>query len=91
MTIRQSPSTSKDYVGLDDVVRLLPQIAEHGKDRLYNLGSGSNSSHSDVAAWLERKGIKVSFASSSEPAVSFPFLSIDRLRAEFEPPGCPFS
>ena len=91
VTIRQSPSTSKDYVGLDDVVRLLPQIAEHGKERLYNLGSGSNSSHSDVAAWLERKGIKVSFASSSEPAVSFPSLSIDRLRAEFAPPGCPFS
>ena len=91
VTIRQSPSCSKDYVGLDYVVRLLPQIAEHGTERLYNLGSGSNSSHSDVAAWLERKGIKVSFASSPEPAVSFPSLSIDRLRAEFEPPGCPFS
>lgn len=91
VTIRQSPATSKDYVGLDDVVRLLPQIAEHGTERLYNLGSGTNSSHSDVAAWLERKGIKVTFATSSESAVSFPSLSIDRLRAEFEPPGCPFS
>ena len=90
-TIRQSPSTSKDYVGLRDVVRLLPMIAEHGKKRLYNLGSGSNSSHSDVAAWLERNGMKVSFAAASECAPSFPSLSIDRLRAEFEPPGCPFS
>jgi nucleoside-diphosphate-sugar epimerase len=88
--IRQSPSISKDYVSLCDVVRLLPQIAEHGKERLYNLGSGVNSSHSDVAAWLERKGITVTFASSPEPADGFPSLSIDRLRAEFETPKCPF-
>ena len=91
VSIRQPPTVSKDYVGLDDVVRLLPLIAVHGKERLYNLGSGVNSSHSDVAAWLERKGTKVTFTASTEPAVSFPSLSIDRLRAEFEPPGCPLS
>jgi nucleoside-diphosphate-sugar epimerase len=91
ITIRQPPSIAKDYVDLCDVVRLLPQIAEHGKERIYNLGSGSNSSHSDVAAWLERKGFTVNFAASSERAVSFPSLSIERLRAEFEPPRSPFS
>lgn len=90
VTIRQSPSTSKDYVGLRDVIRLLPQIAEYGKERIYNLGSGHNSSHTDVAAWLERKGITVNFAAASERAISFPPLSIERLRAEFEPPSCPF-
>ncbi len=90
VTIQQPPTTAKDYVALQDVVRLLPLIACKGRQRLYNLGSGINTSHVAVAAWLEAQGVKVRFASERIEKPHFPVLSIDRLSAEFEPPGDPF-
>lgn len=92
VTIQQPAKTSKNYVALADVVRLLPLIAKRGQQRLYNLGSGRNTSHAEVAAWLERQGTRVRFASSEAASISlsFPPLAIDRLAAEFQPPEDPF-
>jgi len=92
VTIQQPVDTAKNYVALADVVRLLPLIAELGQQRLYNLGSGRNTRHAEVAAWLERQGTRVRFASGEAACtgLSFPPLAIDRLAAEFEPPGDPF-
>jgi nucleoside-diphosphate-sugar epimerase len=93
VTIQQPADTAKDYVTLADVVRLLPLIAERGQQRLYNLGRGSNTSHAEVAAWLERQGARVRFASGERASsgLSFPPLVIERLAAEFEPPADPFA
>lgn len=92
VTIQQPANTTKNYVTLDDVVRLLPLIAERGQQRLYNLGSCRNTSHAEVAAWLERQGVRVRFASGTTATIdpSFQPLVIDRLAAEFPPPGDPF-
>ena len=94
VTIRQHADTTKNYVALSDVVRLLPLIAEHGQERLYNLGSCITTSHSDVALWLESQGINVRFAnetwSNLSEALSFPPLLVNRLVAEFPPPTDPF-
>ena len=92
VTIQQPADTAKNYVALADVVRLLPLIEERGQQRLYNLGSALNTSHAEVAAWLERQGTRVRFASgeAASTGLSFAPLAIDRLAAEFEPPGDPF-
>ena len=94
VTIRQHADSQKNYVALSDVVRLLPLIAESGQKRLYNLGSCVNTSHSEVAVWLEGQGISVRFApetlSNLSEALSFPPLSVNRLVAEFPPPADPF-
>ncbi len=90
VTIQQSPGTSKDYVHLADVVRLLPLIAEQGQQRIYNLGSGRNTSHAQVAAWLERQGVDVQFAAQAPACFRFPTLQIARLAVEFAPPEEPF-
>ena len=90
VTIQQPASMAKDYVALQDVVRLLPQIVLHGRQRLYNLGFGRNTTHQEVATWLERQGVTVRFASHASSCLYFPELSIGRLSAEFEPPGAPF-
>jgi nucleoside-diphosphate-sugar epimerase len=86
VTIQQAPSTEKDYVALADVVELLPAIAERGQERLYNLGSGRNTTHGEVAAWLEQQGTVVRFSNEASPGPSFPTLSIKRLLAEFPAP-----
>lgn len=88
--IQQPADTAKDYVAMADVVRLLPRIACQGKQRLYNLGSGRNTSHREVAAWLEQQGVTVRFAAKAATGISFPPLSIKRLAAEFEPPVSAF-
>lgn len=92
VTIQQPADTAKNYAALADVVRLLPLLAEQGRQRLYNLGSGHNTSHGQVAAWLERQGIPVRFASGegASSGLSFPPLAIERLAAEFELPADPF-
>jgi nucleoside-diphosphate-sugar epimerase len=90
VTIQQPADTAKDYVALADVVRLLPLIAKQGGQRLYNLGSGCNSTHAEVAAWLERQGVQVRFGAQATSGLSFPPLAIERLAAEFEPPADPF-
>ncbi len=88
--IQQPADTAKDYVALADVVRLLPQIGRHGRERLYNLGSGRNTSHAEIAIWLKRQGAAVRFVPQISSGHSFPPLVIERLAAEFEPPGDPF-
>jgi nucleoside-diphosphate-sugar epimerase len=92
VTIQQPADTAKDYVALADVVRLLPLIAERGQQRLYNLGSGRNTSHAEVATWLERQSARVRFApgEAASSGLNFPTLAIERLAAEFEPPDDPF-
>ena len=92
VTIQQPVDTAKNYVAMEDVVRLLPLIADQGKQRLYNLGSAHNNTHAEVAAWLKRQGINVHFTSAKNdsPGLSFPPLAIERLLAEFKPPADPF-
>lgn len=92
VTIQQPADTAKNYVPLADVARLLPLIAERGQQRLYNLGSGHNTSHAEVAAWLERQGARICFSAgvAASSGLSFPPLVIERLAAEFEPPVGPF-
>lgn len=92
VTIEQPADTIKNYVGLTDVVRLLPLIVEQGRHRLYNLGSVKNTSHAEVASWLVRQGAKVQFASepSGTTGPTFQPLNIDRLAAEYSVPTDPF-
>lgn len=90
VTIHQPAVMAKDYVALSDVLRLLPLIAEKGKQRLYNLGSGFNICHADIAGWLEGQGIRVRFSKQTDRCTTFAPLQIDRLMEEFDPPGEPF-
>lgn len=86
VTIQQPANFAKDYVSLDDVVRLLPEMAVKGKRRLYNLGSGTSTQHSQIAEILQHLGVTVRFASPSTSEQSFPSLNISRLLQEFTPP-----
>lgn len=89
-TILQPYTTTKNYIALSDVVRLVPRIAVKGKHRLYNLGSCKNTSHFELAKWLQRQDIRVNFTSQAISSMSFSELMIERLIHEFDPPGDPF-
>lgn len=91
VVIRQAPDTAKDYIDLKDVVQILPKIAVHAKKRLYNVASGNNTSHFEIAAWLTKQGVKVKFAKKKDPSIKFIPIDTNRLRTEFGKIKNPFS
>jgi nucleoside-diphosphate-sugar epimerase len=83
---RQSSRSEKDYISLARLVRLLPALAVHGRQRLYNVASGRNTSHGEIADALRASfGWQVSFAPGA-PDVRFPRIDIGRAAHEFGPP-----
>jgi nucleoside-diphosphate-sugar epimerase len=84
--LHQSLRSSKDYVALPDVVAALQAIAEHGGARLYNVASGSNTTHDAIAAKLsECCGWRFDVRAESS-AWRFPRIDITRLSTEFAAP-----
>ncbi len=83
LTLRTSLESARDYVRVDDVVTALIDIATAGRQRVYNLASGHNVSHGALAARLvELTGCRVEVLPGA-PTVSFPEISVERLREEF--------
>ena len=83
---RQSSRSEKDYISLARLVRLLPALAMQGRRRLYNVASGRNTSHGEIADALRQSfGWQVTFAPGA-PDVRFPKIAIGRLADEFGPP-----
>jgi len=82
--LRTPFDSAKDYVGVDDVVKILLQVAVKGRRQLYNVASGVNVSNRDLLAVLQRlTGCGVT-GGSPEPAVVFPPISISRAQEEFD-------
>ncbi len=75
--------SAKDYVSIDDVVELLPAIAQSGRHRLYNVASGINVSNGALLAEIRRlTGCELEVSGQAR-TVSFPRISIERVRQEF--------
>lgn len=81
--LRTSLDSAKDYVAISDVVRLLPQIASAGANRLYNVASGTNLTNRDLVEALSRICGCPVLVSANAPAMRFPQIQIRRIREEF--------
>lgn len=83
ITLRTSPDSSRDYIAVTDVVDVLTRIALEGKERVYNVASGVNRTHGELAAAIaELTGCDVTVQANA-PTVTCPSLSIERIRNEF--------
>lgn len=77
------PASAKDYIGISDVLRVLPQIAIEGQERIYNVASGSNIKNSVLSKRLsDLTGCAIE-AITSAPLITFAPISVDRLSQEF--------
>jgi nucleoside-diphosphate-sugar epimerase len=83
IVLRTLPESAKDYIHIDDVVDLLPRIATDGRERIYNVASGVQTSH---AQWLEllraQTGCSVETVPDA-PITRFAPIDITRIRSEF--------
>lgn len=81
--LQSDPASSKDYILLEDVVRLLPAIATSGKHWLYNVASGINLKHAEIADRLAMlTGCEVAIKPDA-PRFDFPVIDNARVRNEF--------
>ena len=86
VTFRQGLLSTKDYVAIEDVVPLLAGIAVSGRERLYNVASGANTTHDAIASVLSRRvGWRI-VAEEGAATVRFPRIDINRIRNEFGTP-----
>ena len=78
--------SAKDYIALPSAVDLLLAIARRGKPQTYNLASGRNVSHGEIAQAISRvTGCRVSVVESARTVI-FPPIETTRLRSEFGKP-----
>jgi nucleoside-diphosphate-sugar epimerase len=83
LIIMTSRESEKDYIGLSDILSLIESIALRGKYRLYNLASGRNVSHGEIAEMIiQTLRADVSFAENAA-VITYPRIAIDRIRGEF--------
>ncbi|KAA1428415.1 NAD-dependent epimerase/dehydratase family protein [Nocardioides antri] len=82
ITIGEGPESSKDYIAVDDLCRMLAHVATSGRHRLYNLASGQPVTHGEIAAVIaEQTGSGVAFAAGG-PTRAFPTIDVSRIREE---------
>jgi len=90
VVVREDPASAKDYIDIDDVLRLIEAIALRGKSRIYNVASGTNISHASLADQLRQKlGARVEFAADA-PKRTFARVDIARISQEFGFTPSPF-
>jgi nucleoside-diphosphate-sugar epimerase len=82
--LRANAASAKDYILIDDVATLLPRIAMGGREAIYNVASGVNTTHGEIVARLvELTGCDVRYL-DKEPALRFPPIDVTRIRSEFD-------
>ncbi len=82
--LKTHPDSAKDYILIDDVIRILWLIANGGRDRIYNVASGIQIAHHQwLAALHETTGCLVQ-TDIHAPFQSFPVIDVQRIRKEFD-------
>lgn len=83
ITLRSQPLSSKDYIWIDDAVKLLAEIAVSGSETVYNVASGINLQHREIVDQLVRlTGTRTEILPEA-PRHDFPVIDIQRIRNEF--------
>ena len=83
IVLNTTRDSSKDHVSVHDVVRILPEIAVKGKNRIYNVASGENITAGQIVDTLSRlTGCSVEVAANAE-RICFPNIHVSRIKEEF--------
>lgn len=82
--LHTSYNSEKDYIHVEDVARILTEIAMRGRHRIYNVANGRNIKVSDILSEFSKKiNFEVEMTSSPQ-YYSFPVIDISRIREEFQ-------
>jgi nucleoside-diphosphate-sugar epimerase len=73
----------KDYISINDVVKIVILIAKGGKHRIYNIGSGFQITNDDIVKKIKEYNDCEILVSAKE-GITFPQISIERIVSEFD-------
>jgi nucleoside-diphosphate-sugar epimerase len=83
VTFRSPPTSARDYISVEDVARLLVDIALRGRRRIYNVASGVSTSNAELGSLLAgATGCAIRYAPGSVPS-PVPPIDNRRIREEF--------
>ena len=82
VVLRSHPSSVKDYIHIDDVVKWLLLIALNGKFATYNVASGVQTMHGQWLEWLQTRTSCTVEVTGSPPLQHFPPIDVLRLKRE---------
>lgn len=75
--------SSKDHISVEDVVKILPEIAVHGKHKIYNVASGANTTVGQIVNKLAKLiGCSVGVNKDAQ-RICYPKICVDRIKEEF--------
>ena len=83
VSLRSLPSFSKDYVDIDDACEMLRLISLGGRERLYNVAAGVDTSNATIAELLKTHlNVETSYGVDAGTLV-FPPINVERIQCEF--------
>lgn len=80
VTFRTAPASAKDYLHVDDAALALMAIALDGRQTIYNVASGENTSNAAIADLLDELGVSCSFEPGA-PEIAFAPIDTTALQA----------
>jgi len=83
IVLQSNVDSSKDYIGIEEVVKLLMRIAVSGKETIYNVANGINLRHGEIVDYLARLTGATVESSPEASLQKFPLISIQRIQKEF--------
>lgn len=83
ITLRSSLDSAKDFIHIDDLVKIIPKIIHEGKFNTYNIASGKNTTTKDLVSEISKlTDCDITIISNAQTNI-FPVISIDRIQSEF--------
>ena len=83
ISIRSTLDSEKDYVYIDDVVKIATEISIHGKDSIYNIAYGRNTRSDEIINEILKYTDSKLEIEPNATKFSSPTISIDKIRDEF--------
>jgi len=81
--LHTTSESEKDYVHIDDVVKVLYDISSRGKEKIYNVASGRNTQTKEIIDKLKRITECNVFFAENVKEHSFPKINIKKIKEEF--------
>ena len=83
IVLHSSLDSEKDYVYIDDLTKIIPEISLNGKEKIYNIAYGQNTKTKSIVDEISRiTNCSVEVAPDAQK-FSFPQISIERIKNEF--------
>lgn len=82
--LQQTLSSAKDYIFIDDAADLLINIALHGKEKIYNVASGTNTTNEEIIENLQKYFSFNMAVNTNAREVIFPEILNNKICSEFQ-------